>query len=101
MPDGTLEEDLIAVLVSQGGAQVEMVRFLDDQHHLALVVCSSPENALDTLVSCHGQLVASGDAIPRPMRIGFSQGSDLGAHAAVEDYLGTVEYGLPDAGEAL
>jgi RNA recognition motif-containing protein len=101
MPDGTLEEDLIAVLVSQGGAQVEMVRFLDDQHHLALVVCSSPENALDTLVSCHGQLVSSGDAIPRPMRVGFSQGSDLGAHAAVEDYLGTVEYGLPDAGEAL
>jgi RNA recognition motif-containing protein len=75
MPDGTSEEDLLAVLVSEGSAEVEMIRFLDDSHHIALVVCTSVENALNVLVNCHGQLVEAGDLPPRPMRIGFSQGS--------------------------
>ena len=82
MPDGTMEEDLIAVLSAEG-AEVEMIRFLDDNHHVALVSCTSAENALDTLVNCHGQLVASGDAVPRPIRIGFSQSG-----GSIEDYLG-------------
>jgi hypothetical protein len=72
MPDGTSEDELLTVLVAEG-AEVEYIRFLDENHHIALVVCSSVENALETLVRCHAQLV--GSLLPRPMRIGFGQGS--------------------------
>lgn len=91
MPDGTSEEDLISVLASEGGAEVEMIRFLDDSHHIALVACISPENALNTLVNCHGQLVIAGDLPARPMRIGFSQGTEY-LTAGGTDYLSQTGY---------
>jgi len=72
MPDLTSEDELLAVLVAEG-AEVEFLRFLDPEHHIAIVVCSSVENAINTLVNCHAQLVGSEN--PRPMRIGFGQGS--------------------------
>ena len=74
MPDTTTEDELLAVLVSEG-AEVEYLRFLDDQHHIAIIVCTSTENALSTLVACHGQLV--GGSQPRPMRIGFGHASEI------------------------
>ncbi len=79
MPDGTSEEELLSVLVAVGAAEVEFIRFLDEQHHIAIVVCSSTENAMQTLVTCHAQLCGSAVASvqPRPMRIGFGHASDV------------------------
>lgn len=74
MPDMTSEDELLAVLVAEG-AEVEYLRFLDPEHHIAIVVCSSVENAINTLVNCHAQLVGLNH--PRPMRIGFGQGSEF------------------------
>lgn len=84
MPDNTSEEELLAVLV--GPAQVEYIRFLDEQHHIAIVVCSSTENALVTLVACHAQLC--GIAVqPRPLRVGFGHASDVSS-----DFVHSNEY---------
>jgi hypothetical protein len=74
MPDMTSEDELLAVLVAEG-AEVEFLRFIDLEHHIAIVVCSSVENAVNTLVNCHAQLVGLNN--PRPMRIGFGQGSEF------------------------
>ena len=74
MPDGATEEELLSVLISEG-AEVEYMRFLDDEHHIAIVVCATTENALSTLVCCHGQLV--GVDQPRPIRIGFGHASEI------------------------
>ena len=90
MPDGTSEEELIAVLVTVGGAEVEYMRFLDEQHHIAIVVCSSTENALQTLVICHAQLCGASSVavLPRPLRIGFGHASDVSS----ADYVNSNEY---------
>lgn len=95
MPDGTSEDELLSVLVAEGGAQVEFIRFMDEHHHIALVVCSSIENAVETLVNCHGQLVGSG--LPRPMRIGFGQGSEMSPDDLPYD---AYMYGYPEDVEA-
>lgn len=71
MTDATTEDELLAVLVSQG-AEVEYLRFLDEQHHIAIIVCASTENALSTLMACHGQSVG-----PRHMRIGFGHAAEI------------------------
>lgn len=86
MPNDTTEEELLAVLVAEG-AEVEYLRFLDDEHHIAIVVCSSAENALQTLVCCHGQLV--GTEQPRPMRIGFGHAT---SGAQDQDVMGMMGY---------
>jgi RNA recognition motif-containing protein len=93
MPDGTTEEELLSVLIDNG-AEVEYLRFLDDQHHIAIIVCSSTENALLTLITCHGQLC--GLIQPRPLRIGFGHAgaSDLvGASVGIDSVTGGVMVG--------
>jgi len=80
MPDDTTEDEVLSVLLING-ADVEYLRFLDDQHHIAIVVCSSTENALLTLVSCHAQLC--GMIQPRPLRVGFG-------HAGASDMIGSM-----------
>jgi len=89
MPDGTSEEELLSVLVALGAAEVEYLRFLDEQHHIAIVVCSSTENALLTLVTCHAQLCGSSMASDqtRPLRIGFGHASDVSS-----DFVHSNEY---------
>jgi hnRNP-L/PTB/hephaestus splicing factor len=75
MPDGTSEQELLQVLESHG-AEVECMRFLDEQHHIAIVVCTSTENALSTLVNAHGQLCGILPAA-RALRIGFGHASEI------------------------
>lgn len=88
MPDGTSEEELLSVLVALGATEVEFIRFLDEQHHIAIVVCSSTENALQALVTCHAQLCGSAMALqPRPLRIGFGHASDVSS-----DFVHSNEY---------
>ena len=86
MPDGTSEDELLAVLVSEG-SEVEYLRFLDDQHHIAIIVCTSTENALSTLVACHGQLVGT-----RPIRVGFGHASEI----ADPEMLAVMGYNVDD-----
>ena len=66
------------------------MRFLDEQHHIAIVVCSSTENALQTLVICHAQLCGASSVavLPRPLRIGFGHASDVSS----ADYVNSNEY---------
>jgi RNA recognition motif-containing protein len=72
MPDGTTEEQLTEVLTN-GGADITYMRFLDNQNHIAIVVCSTVENAIETLVKCHAALIGTEQS--RPMRIGFGHSS--------------------------
>lgn len=75
MSDETSEQELLRVLESFG-AEVEYMKFLDHQHHIAIVVCTSTENALHTLINAHGQLCGEHQAA-RPLRIGFGHASEI------------------------
>ena len=69
MPDGTTYEELLQVL-NHANADLKHIRFLDQQHHIAIAVCRSVENAIDTLVNAHG-VPLSNDGSQRLLRIGF------------------------------
>jgi RNA recognition motif-containing protein len=70
MPDGTSEEELLTLLMTVGG-EIRHIRFLDDQRHIAIAVCSSVENAIETLVRAHGMVIGLSSTAPRPIRLGF------------------------------
>ncbi|KAF4692298.1 hypothetical protein FOZ60_013829 [Perkinsus olseni] len=70
MPDNCTEQDLANVLASVG-CQFSNIRFLDEQHHIAIVQCLTLDNAISTLCRAHGRLVGNP---PRPCRIGFGHG---------------------------
>ena len=65
MPDNTTEEELAKVLNSVGG-EIKSIRFLDEQHHIAIAVCASVENALVTLMKGCGAFIRT-----RQLRLGF------------------------------
>jgi RNA recognition motif-containing protein len=48
------------------GAQIRHIRFLDEQHHIAILLCASVDNAVDVLVKLHGKVVRG-----RKIRVGF------------------------------
>jgi hypothetical protein len=70
MPDATTEEELLTLLVTVGG-EIRHVRFLDEQRHIAIAVCTSVENAIETLVRSHGLVIGMKSSTPRPIRVGF------------------------------
>ena len=70
MPDDTSEEELLGLLVTVGG-EIRHVRFLDEQRHIAIAVCTSVENAIETLVRAHGMVIGLASSCPRPLRLGF------------------------------
>ncbi|KAF4672207.1 hypothetical protein FOL47_000790 [Perkinsus chesapeaki] len=70
MPDNCSDQDLANVL-SSVGCEFSSIRFLDEQHHIAIVQCLTIDNAITTLCRAHGRLVGNP---PRPCRIGFGHG---------------------------
>ncbi|EER09567.1 polypyrimidine tract binding protein, putative [Perkinsus marinus ATCC 50983] len=67
MPHGTTEEDL-RELLDASGCQYTGIRFLNEQHHMAIVQCISLDNAIETLCRAHAKPVGHP---PRPVRVGF------------------------------
>ncbi|KAF4722175.1 hypothetical protein FOZ62_011372, partial [Perkinsus olseni] len=67
MPHGTTEEDL-RELLDASGCQYTGIRFLNEQHHMAIVQCVSLDNAIETLCRAHAKPVGHP---PRPVRVGF------------------------------
>jgi len=67
MPDNTSGEKVLAILQS-AGAQIRNFKFIDNLHHIAVVLCASLENAVEVITRAHNVPIGTPS---RPIRVGF------------------------------
>jgi len=67
MPDNTAGEVVLQTL-SAAGAQVRNFKFLDNLNHIAVVLCTSLENAVEVITRAHNVPIGHP---ARPLRVGF------------------------------
>jgi len=67
MPDNTAGEVVLQAL-GQAGAQVRNFKFLDNLNHIAVVLCTSLENAVEAITRAHNVPIGHP---ARPIRVGF------------------------------
>jgi len=67
MPDNTSPDEVLAVLRA-AGAQVRNFKFLDNLNHIAVVLCTSLENAVKVICTAHNVPIGTPS---RLLRVGF------------------------------
>jgi RNA recognition motif-containing protein len=67
MPDNT-SGDVVLQTLNAAGAQVRNFKFLDNLNHIAVVLCTSLENAVEAITRAHNVPIGHP---ARPIRVGF------------------------------
>jgi len=67
MPDNTSQEKVLAVLRA-AGVEVVNFKFLDNLNHIAVILCSCLENAVEAITRCHNVPIGNP---ARMLRVGF------------------------------
>jgi polypyrimidine tract-binding protein 1 len=67
MPDNTSPDEVLAVLRA-AGAQVRNFKFLDNLNHIAVVLCTSLDNAVKVICTAHNVPIGTPS---RLLRVGF------------------------------